>query len=118
MSMNLALSSIPARVFTLAALALASGLAITGPLNAADKAVSTYSRFEHSLESAATYGNPVQEATLTVTFTSPSGDKFVIPGFWDGGKTWKVRFLPTKPGTWKFETTCSDASNRGLHQQA
>jgi len=116
--MNLALSSTSARVFTLAALAFASGFAVTErPLEAAEKNVSTYSRFEYALESAANYANPVQEATLTVAFTSPSGEKFVIPAFWDGGKTWRVRFLPTKPGAWKFETTCSDASNRGLHQQ-
>ena len=85
---------------------------------AADKTVPLYQRFEQSLESAANYSNPVQEAALTAVFTAPSGEKLKVPGFWDGGKTWRVRFAPTQTGNWKFETTCSDASNNGLHQKS
>src|SRR5688572_18646250 len=79
--------------------------------------VPKWDRFEHTLESAANYTNPAQEATLTATFVSPSGEKIKVPGFWDGGKTWRVRFSPNKEGKWTFTTTCSDASNKGLHQQ-
>ena len=99
-------------------IALASSLIIAcAQLGAADKTMTIYSRFEQTLESAANYANPVQEASLTARFTSPSGEKFTVPGFWDGGKTWRIRFMPMQPGAWKFETICSDASNRGLHQQ-
>lgn len=93
-------------------------LALTTPGVAADKSVAKYQRFEAVFQSAANYANPVQEATVTVTFTPPQGEKLKVPGFWDGGKTWKVRFAPTETGKWKFETTCSDASNKGLHQQS
>jgi len=85
---------------------------------AADKSVSLYQRFEQSFESAASYANPAQEASLVATLTAPSGEKLKVPGFWDGGKTWRIRFAPTQTGKWKFETTCSDASNKGLHQKS
>jgi hypothetical protein len=84
----------------------------------ASPAVPKYQRFEASFQSAANYANPPQEASLTVTFTSPQGAKLKVPGFWDGGKNWKIRFAPTQTGNWKFETICSDAGNKGLHQQA
>src|SRR4026207_940108 len=82
---------------------------------AAEKSVPLYQRFEQSFESAANYANPAQEASLLATFTSPSGSKLKIPGFWDGGKTWRIRFSPTQTGNWKFETACSDTSNKRLH---
>ena len=90
-------------------------LGISATANAAS--VPKWDRFEQSFESTASYANPVQEATLTATFVSPSGDKTTVPGFWDGGKTWRIRFSPNKEGKWTFATTCSDASNKGLHQQ-
>ena len=85
---------------------------------AADKTLPLYQRFEQTLESASPYLNPVQEASLTAVFTAPSGEKLKVPGFWDGGKTWRVRFAPNQTGKWKFETTCSDSSNTGLHQKS
>lgn len=85
------------------------------PLHAAS--VAQYSRFEQAFESAVNYGNAAQEASLTATFTAPDGRKLKVPGFWDGGAAWKIRFVPTQSGQWSFETTSSDASNKGLHQQ-
>ncbi len=76
-----------------------------------------YARFEQALDSSVTYANPVQEATLTATFTGPDGRPRKVPGFWDGGNVWKIRFAPTETGSWSYETVCSDASNKGLHQQ-
>ena len=97
---------------------LAALLLVAGVARGADKTVPVYERFEVSLESAGNYSNPVHEASLTATFTSPQGTKLTVPGFWDGGKTWRVRFLPTQTGAWKYETACSDKSNGGLHAQA
>ena len=79
--------------------------------------VPRWERFEQSFESSANYANPVQEAKVEATFTAPTGEKVVVPGFWDGGRTWRVRFSPNKEGKWTFQTTCSDASNKGLHAQ-
>ena len=44
--------------------------------------------------------------TFDAVFTHESGEKVSRPGFWDGGKTFRVRFAPTKPGRWSWITTC------------
>src|SRR5262249_4351631 len=41
-----------------------------------------------------------------------------VSGFWDGGRTWRVRFAPDQVGHWSYETTCSDVSNKGLSGQS
>lgn len=77
-----------------------------------------WDRFEANLESSADYSNPPQQAVLTAVFTSPRGQARKVYGFWDGGKTWRVRFLPNEIGQWTYKTSCSDANNKGLHQQS
>jgi hypothetical protein len=79
--------------------------------------IAKWGRFEQSFKSSFAYSNAVQDATLTVLFTSPLGETSQVDGFWDGGKTWRVRFSPNQPGRWTFRTTCSDAANRGLRNQ-
>src|SRR5436189_5035467 len=76
-----------------------------------------WGRFEEAFTSAITYTNPLQEATITVQFTSPLGETNQVNGFWDGGRTWRVRFAPDQPGHWTFVTTCSDTGNTGLNGQ-
>src|SRR5438552_538135 len=100
------------------ALAAAMWLVASASSGGAEKFVSDYDRFEQSFESSFAYGNPLQEAALTVTFTSPQGDRLKAPGFWDGGKSWRVRFAPTQVGKWKFATVCSDPNNKGLQNQS
>ncbi len=50
---------------------------------------------------------------LTATFTHSSGTKVIVEGYWDGGKTWRVRFAPSKPGSWTWSTTSSDSGLGG-----
>src|SRR5204863_371573 len=76
-----------------------------------------FERNELKLESGADYSNPQQEATLSAVFTSPKGQASKAYGFWDGGKTWRIRFRPTEAGRWTYATTCSDAKDKGLHGQ-
>lgn len=52
-----------------------------------------------------------------VEFTGPDKQPMLMPGFWDGGRTWKVRFVPTQPGKWKYRTICQPPENKGLHGQ-
>lgn len=47
---------------------------------------------------------------LLATFTGPGGEKYAVPGFWDGGRTWRVRFAPTAPGRWSYVTACREAA--------
>jgi hypothetical protein len=41
---------------------------------------------------------------LIVRLTSPTGKRHKISAFWDGGKTWRVRFMPNETGKWRFRT--------------
>ncbi len=52
-------------------------------------------------------GNPYRDLTLTVTYTEQStGKQFRRYGFWDGGRTFRIRgAFPA--GTWSWSTTCS-----------
>ncbi len=79
--------------------------------------VPKWHRFDYALKSSIVYTNPLQSATLTARFVGPLGDVHTVLGFWDGDRTWRVRFAPDQPGEWHFETTCSDAANSGLNGQ-
>jgi len=79
--------------------------------------VPKWGRFEQTFKSSLVYSNALQEANLTVIFTSPLGQTNETAGFWDGDHTWRVRFAPDQPGPWSFRTICSDTSNQGLHHQ-
>lgn len=37
-----------------------------------------------------------------------SKNYLILDAYWDGIKTWKVRFAPTKPGLWKYSTSSGD----------
>lgn len=69
---------------------------------------------EISLSSSVSYADPFQDVDVTATFTGPSGEVIVRPGFWDGGKTWRFRFAPTEVGQWRMVTTCTNPEDAGL----
>ena len=64
--------------------------------------------FELTLTTTNSYSNEYTDATLTATFTAPSNNTIVMPGFWDGSDTWKVRMAPNEIGTWTYVTTSND----------
>jgi hypothetical protein len=76
-----------------------------------------WSRFETTFKSKKDYPYPIRDCTVGVVFTSPTGESRTIFGFWDGGRSWKVRFSPNEVGKWIFTTVCSDKSNSGLDSQ-
>ena len=51
--------------------------------------------------------NPGYDITFEATFTGPGNLTYTVPGFWDGGQTWRVRFNPVVPGSWSYTTTSS-----------
>lgn len=51
---------------------------------------------------------------LNVTFTSPSGAEYVMPGFWNGRQDWAVRFAPTECGMWSYRTSSAEPSLDGI----
>lgn len=79
--------------------------------------VPKWTRHELTFKSSVNYPNPLQACTLTAVFTSPQGETNLVYGFWDGGKTWRVRFSPNQAGRWTYRTSCSDPANRDLQNQ-
>jgi len=71
--------------------------------------------FETALESARGYDNPFWDVVVQVHFTAPSGERRTVDGFWDGARTWRVRFCPDEVGEWRWRSECSDAVDAGLH---
>jgi hypothetical protein len=52
---------------------------------------------------------------LEVSFISPRGEEFLVPGFYQGngeggmdGNVWQVRFAPDEVGKWSYSTKSSD----------
>jgi hypothetical protein len=94
--------------------------------NAAHAAVPCYGTAEVALTSAASYNassgspNPF-DLTFTATVTSPSGQKYSVPGFFDGngsgasiGNVWKFRVYTDQVGTWRWTTSSNVAGLSGL----
>ncbi|MGQ0636494.1 MAG: apiosidase-like domain-containing protein [Planctomycetaceae bacterium] len=81
------------------------------------RAVRTWTLWEHPLESAVPYANAYADATLSVTYTGPGGRTLRAYGYWDGGNTFKFRCMFPEPGSWNWQTRCSDTTNTGLHNR-
>ena len=73
-----------------------------------------WSPVEITLTSSKDYNNPYLDTEIDAVFTHSDGTKISLPGFWKEGKTWAVRFSPTKVGKWEYVITCKDTSNTGL----
>lgn len=50
---------------------------------------------------------PWKTVQFSADFTSEKGTKLTIPGFWDGGNTFRLRFAPTEMGGWRYVTYSS-----------
>ncbi|HEY3415840.1 MAG TPA: DUF4038 domain-containing protein [Armatimonadota bacterium] len=72
---------------------------------------------EWSFRSSVPYQDPFNEVTLDAVFTAPDGHEQVVPCFWDGGDTWRVRFASPVTGDYRFRTVCSNPADAGLHGQ-
>ena len=62
--------------------------------------------------------NPFLDYRLQVSFTSPSGKSFEVPGFYDGGSDWKVRFNPDESGTWGYKASFRQGANVAIDTNA
>ncbi len=68
-------------------------------------AVHQYEVFELTLEGPST-GNPFVDHTVTAAFDL--GNRSVhVDGFYDGGTTYKLRFMPDNTGPWTYTATTS-----------
>ena len=72
--------------------------------------VGRWARFEASVKNVKKYRNPYSDVALDVTYKNPDGKEVKFWGFYDGGRTWKIRFMPDRIGTWKYDAVFSDGS--------
>ncbi len=65
--------------------------------------VHRWGRFETAVE-APFYDalDPLRDVRATADFTSPSGARHSLPGFWDGEYTWRFRCAPGELGRWEY----------------
>ncbi len=64
------------------------------------------------------YQKPVYTQTFDVIFTNnTTGKTFTMPGFWNGGTEWVVRYALTEKGDWTYRTVFSDTADTGLHNK-
>lgn len=74
--------------------------------------VHLWEKQEITLTAAKDFPNPYMDATVWVDLTGPNFKKRVY-GFWDGGRTFRVRVVATEPGDWTW-TSGSSPSDDGL----
>ena len=63
--------------------------------------------FELNEQEAAQLSNPYLSVELRAEFRAPKGDTYRMPGFWDGGRRYKIRFAPLVEGEWAFRVSSS-----------
>ena len=107
------------------------GISITASLSAKEPAISSvqvastnvglYEKFELRIDLEATYANPYdpEEIDLRAEFTSPSGKRWAIWGFYnpsDWSRLWMVRFAPTEKGSWSYVIKVTDREGTAQSQ--
>lgn len=91
-------------------------LAFLFSISASNTKIEKWHKKELRFESSVMYDNPLYDVDFFgAEFISPTGEKFTVRGFWDGGNKWKIRFMPNQTGKWKYKTICSDETNGKLH---
>ncbi|MDN4463138.1 DUF5605 domain-containing protein [Microbacterium aurantiacum] len=74
--------------------------------------VPAFSRFELRLEGPS-HGNPFVDVALTAQVSGPDGT-VTVPGFYDGGGRFRLRFMPDKQGEHVFVTSSNAISLDGI----
>ncbi len=71
---------------------------------------------EISFTSEKKYSNPFDDVDVDLLLYG-NGRLYTVPAFWDGGDTWKIRFVCPEEGEWYFKTVCTDEENSSLHSR-
>ena len=73
------------------------------------RAAQTWQMEEITLTAAAGPAIPAIDVAVIAEFTAPDRRVIRVSGFWDGGRTWRVRFTPTTPGAWRYRIASAPA---------
>lgn len=74
----------------------------------------TWQRWDHTLISKNQHAHPYNEVTVYVKFTGPHGQSFSTWAYWEEGNKYKIRAAFPAHGKWRWQTTCSDKTDKGL----
>lgn len=102
------------------ALVLAVALSAGGAVPAAERSLLSrgeahvWEEQEVTLESSRSRENPYAEVECWIDLEGP-GFSRRIRGFWDGGRTFRVRFVATAPGEWRWRSGSTDPDDAGLN---
>jgi hypothetical protein len=69
---------------------------------------------EVTLEATRDYANPYVDVDVWIELVGPGFERRVY-GFWDGGRTFKVRFVATSPGAWSWRSASNQPNDEGLN---
>ncbi len=61
-----------------------------------------------------TYDDPYNDVDVDLVLTNGS-TTYTVPGFWDGGSAWRIRFVCPSAGSWSYTTKCTNKNDTGLH---
>jgi len=77
-----------------------------------------WKEYEIALTATQDYANPYTDVHVEAEFIYESGLTLRRPAFWDGGRTWKIRFAsPGVSGDWTWNSS-SSPNDEGLDQQS
>jgi Domain of unknown function (DUF5060) len=85
-------------------------LGLMGPRAVVTKRVTQGQPYDVVLSASASFPNPMQDVDLTAVLSGPNGQELIVPGFWDGDRTFRIRVTLTAPGAWSYLTVSSDPS--------
>lgn len=92
-------------------------LIVVGCVDQVEQSPTLWTAYELDFTGSQDYDNPFWDVAVRVELTAPSGSKHLVDAFWDGGRTWHLRFAPDEVGRWTWESNCSDTLNTGLHSR-
>jgi Domain of unknown function (DUF5060) len=84
---------------------------IEKPIQTVD--VPKWSVYELTLTASDQTSDPYLETNLVGVFSGPNSQSVVVNAFWDGGRTFRIRFAPTVEGMWTYMTVSSDPAMDG-----
>jgi hypothetical protein len=58
-------------------------------------------------------GNPFEDTTVSAVFVQGNRE-IPVEGFYDGDDTYRIRFMPDRTGTWRYETDSTQDTLNGL----
>jgi hypothetical protein len=72
---------------------------------------------EFGLRAEQTHADLANQVEVDVLFTGPEGRTWLAPAFWAGEDRFRVRLAAPEPGSYTWESRCTEPSDLGLHGQ-